>query len=345
MRDTISFVIPCYRSEKTVAIVIDEIIEKVRERSGEYDYEIVAVNDCSPDNVIDVLASIAKENYRVKVIDFAGNVGKHAAILAGYNTAQGKYVVTVDDDGQCPIDNLWELIKPLEEGHDMSMASYGKKKESMFKRFGSAVNHAMSKSLMGKPDNVVFTNFIARQDYVCKAMCSYQNTFPYLEGLSLRITRDIVMVPMEERSGMRESSGFTLGKSLSLWLNGFTAFSVKPLRISSFIGAVLALISLVAGIFVFVRKLLVPSIPAGYSSIILVILFCSGILLLQLGLLGEYIGRIYIAANRYPQYVIKHSYNLDRAGNVGVRAKTRTAFCEESGHCLDNVQNDKDLIL
>lgn len=308
---TISFVIPCYRSERTIGYVIDEVIDKVHERADEYDYEIIAVNDCSPDGVINVLAERAANNTKIKVLDLAGNVGKHGAVLAGYRFATGKYIVSLDDDGQCPVDQLWKLIAPLEEGHDMAMAAYGQKRESLLKRMGSSANHMMSKALMGKPENVVFSNFLARQDYVCNAMAQYHNTFPYLEGLSLRITHDIVMVPMEERVGMRESSGFTIRKSIALWLNGFTAFSVKPLRVSAFLGGFIAFLSFVAGIFIIVRKIIDPTIAAGYSSLITVILFCSGVLLLQLGLLGEYVGRIYIAANRYPQYVIKKSYNCD----------------------------------
>ena len=117
----IGFVIPCYNSEKTVASVIDGIKEKVAERP-EYRYEVIAINDCSPDGVIHVLNEIALSDPDIKVIDLAKNSGKHTAILVGYKFAKGKYVVSLDDDGQCPIERLWDLIAPLEEGHDMSMA-------------------------------------------------------------------------------------------------------------------------------------------------------------------------------------------------------------------------------
>ena len=306
----ISFIIPCYNSEKTVGSVIDGIREKVGERN-EYDYEIIAINDGSPDGVINVLEDIAASDTKVKVIDLAKNSGKHTAVLVGYKFAEGEFVVSLDDDGQCPIENLWDLIAPLEEGHDMAMAKYECKKEASYKKFGSVVNHKVSQILMDKPGELRFTNFIARQKYICKAMSEYNNIFPYLEGLSLRITRDIVLVPMQEKPRLHGKSNYTFRKSFALWMNGFTAFSVKPLRIASIIGSMVAVLGFIYGVITIIRKLIHPHIFIGYSSILVSILFCSGMIMLMLGLAGEYIGRIYLAVNQYPQYVIKKAININ----------------------------------
>ncbi len=306
----ISFIIPCYNSEKTVGSVIDGIREKVGERN-EYDYEIIAINDGSPDGVINVLEDIAASDTKVKVIDLAKNSGKHTAVLVGYKFAEGEFVVSLDDDGQCPIENLWDLIAPLEEGHDMAMAKYECKKEASYKKFGSVVNHRVSQILLDKPGELRFTNFIARQKYICKAMSEYNNIFPYLEGLSLRITRDIVLVPMQEKPRLHGKSNYTFRKSFALWMNGFTAFSVKPLRIASIIGSMVAVLGFIYGVITIIRKLIHPHIFIGYSSILVSILFCSGMIMLMLGLAGEYIGRIYLAVNQYPQYVIKKAININ----------------------------------
>ena len=306
----ISFIIPCYNSEKTVGSVIDGIREKVGERN-EYDYEIIAINDGSPDGVINVLEDIAASDTKVKVIDLAKNSGKHTAVLVGYKFAEGEFVVSLDDDGQCPIENLWDLIAPLEEGHDMAMAKYECKKEASSKKFGSVVNHRVSQILLDKPGELRFTNFIARQKYICKAMSEYNNIFPYLEGLSLRITRDIVLVPMQEKPRLHGKSNYTFRKSFALWMNGFTAFSVKPLRIASIIGSMVAVLGFIYGVITIIRKLIHPHIFIGYSSILVSILFCSGMIMLMLGLAGEYIGRIYLAVNQYPQYVIKKAININ----------------------------------
>lgn len=306
----LSFVIPCYKSERTIEIVIGDIIQKVKEKD-DIEYEIIAVNDCSPDNVMSVLRKMAFENGNIKILSLSANVGKHTAVLAGYRQATGDYVVSLDDDGQCPIEHLWDLIKPLEEGHDMAMAQYAKKKQSFFKNFGSHVNNKMSQIMLDKPAELIFSNFIARQLFICKAMSHYTKTFPYLEGLSLKITRDIVLVPMEEKRRISGTSNYTMKKSVALWLNGLTAFSVKPLRIASLIGLITALTGFIYGIVTIIRKLVNPAVSVGYSSLLVAILFCSGMIMLLLGMIGEYIGRIYISVNNYEQYVIKEKINMD----------------------------------
>ena len=134
-----------------------------------------------------------------------------------------------------------------------------------------------------------------------------------LEGLIYRVTKRIVTVDMEERErGDSKATGFTFRKSLSLWLNGMTAFSVKPLRIASVSGCVFALIGFIWALIVVIRKLAHPEVPMGYSSIMAVILFSNGLIMLMLGLVGEYLGRTYISVNEYPQYVIRDTINLEQ---------------------------------
>lgn len=309
----INFVIPCYRSEKTIESVISSIVKKMKERP-EFDYEIIAVNDCSPDNTFCVLKELAKDNKKLKVINLTCNVGKHAAILAAYRFVNADYVINLDDDGQCPIEELWNLLLPIERGHDMSMARYLSKKQGFIKNLGSSINNMIAQVTLEKPKDLVFTNFIARQEYICKAMAEYANIFPYLEGLTLKITRDIVLVPMEEKERLEGVSGYTLRKSTQLLINGLTAFSVKPLRIALVIGVSTAMLGFIFGVITIIRKYLNPNIIVGYSSIIAAIMFCSGMIMMLLGIIGEYVGRIYISVNRYPQYVIKEILNMEEQG-------------------------------
>lgn len=307
----ISFIIPCYGSEKTVGPVIDEIIETVNKKK-EYEYEIVAINDQSPDNVLDVLKEIAKKNKKVKVINLAKNMNRPGAVMAGLSKATGDYIVIMDDDGQCPMDNLWMIIKPLEEGHDVASAKYTQYKQSLFKSFGTFVNRKMSEIIIEKPKNVQFTNFMAIQKYIAKEIIRYNNPYPYISGLLLRTTRDIINVPMEERSRISGNTNFTLKKLVGLWMNGFTAFSVKPLRLSTIIGVVLSIVGFLYGLYIIIRKIIEPaSILMGYSSIMAILLFIGGIIMIMLGIIGEYIGRIYICINKSPQYVIKETINIE----------------------------------
>lgn len=314
----ISFIIPCYGSEKTVGIVIEEIEKKLKEKEEKYDYEIIAVNDQSPDNVWNVLKEIAKNNKKIKLINLAKNMNRPGALMAGMSKVTGDYIVLMDDDGQCPMDNLWDLIKPLEEGHDVSIAKYPQYKQSIFKSFGTIVNRKMTEIVIGKPKDLSFTNFSAMKRYIVEEIKQYKNPYPYMTGLLLRTTSDIVNVKMEERERISGSTNFTLRKMLNLWINGFTAFSVKPLRISTVIGIITALVGFIYGIYIILHKLFVHSaVLQGYSSTMAIILFIGGIIMMMLGIIGEYIGRIYISINNSPQYVIKEMINMEKGEENG----------------------------
>ena len=308
--EKISFVIPCYGSENTIEAVIDEIIDIVSQKS-EYDYEIIAVNDCSPDNVLDKLYYLSKNNKKVKVINFAKNMNRPGAVMAGLNYAKGDYVVVMDDDGQCPMNNFWQLLKPLLDGHDVSIASYPERKQSIFKDFGTLVNKKMTQFILDRPKDMQFTNFMVMKSYIVKEITNYKNPYPYYTGLLLRTTSDIINIQMDERERFSGSTTFTFGKMLGMWLNGLTAFSIKPLRLSSLVGVICAIIGFIFGIVTIIRKLVVPDISVGWSSTVSIMLFIGGLIMLMLGMIGEYIGRIYISINNSPQYVIKETINID----------------------------------
>ena len=304
----ISFIIPCYGSEKTVETVINEIVSTVS--SSNYDYEVIAVNDKSPDNVLEVLKKVAEQNEKVTVLSLAKNMNRPGALMAGMSICTGDYIVLMDDDGQCPMDRLWDLIKPLEEGHDVSIAKYPTYKQSAFKSMGTVVNRKMTEVIMEKPKDLSFKNFSAMKKYIVDEITKYKNPYPYMTGLLLRTTSDIVNVEMEERARIVGGTTFTFKKMLKLWINGFTAFSVKPLRISTIIGFFIALVGFVYGLYIVIHKLFVhTAVLQGYSSIMAVLLFLGGMIMVMLGLIGEYIGRIYICINDSPQYVIKEKFN------------------------------------
>ena len=307
----ISFVIPCYRSEKTIRKVYLEIVEVVKERK-EYDYEIIAVNDCSPDRVLNELISIAESDSKFRVISFGRNFGKHSAVMAGYACVRGELVVTLDDDYQCPTYELWKMVDAInEEGYDCATAVYREKKEKRWKQLGSRVNNWMINVLIEPPKGIAVENFFVIRRYVCDEIINYKNPYPYIGGLLMKTTHRIKMIPMEERDRADEKeTGFTLKKSLELFSNGLTAFSVKPLRIATFLGILFALIGFIFGFYVIIKKLLIPTVIMGYSSMMAVHLFTTGIIMFMLGIIGEYLGRIYICMNNSPQYVIRETYNL-----------------------------------
>lgn len=311
----ISFIIPCYGSEGTIEYVVNEIIETVSLRKEDYDYEIICVNDYSPDNVFDVITKLCRNNSKVKAVNLAKNMNRPGAVMAGLKYAEGDYVVIMDDDGQCPMDKFWTLFVPVEEGHDVSIADYPSRKQSFFKDIGTKVNMMMTHFIIDRPKDKQFTNFMILKRFVVDEIIKYSNPYPYFTGLLLRTTNDIVNIPMEERSRYSGKTTFTFKKMVNLWLNGLTAFSIKPLRISSLIGAICAFAGFVFGIVTVIRKLLIPNISAGWSSLISVILFIGGLLMLMLGMIGEYLGRIYISINNSPQYVVKETINIEQSDN------------------------------
>lgn len=309
----LSFIIPCYRSEKTIEKVTAEIIETITSRS-EYDYEIILVNDNSPDGVLEVIKSLAEGNKKIKAVDFMQNFGKDAAIMAGLSMAKGDIAITMDDDFQCPANEVFNLIAPIESGEsDVSTAKYAVKMESFFKRFCSEMYRICAQSMLGQPKNIRLENYIALSKKVYSEILCYKNPYPFLDGLIMRVTKRISLVEMEERNrGDENSTGFTFAKSMKMFMDGLTAFSIKPLRIASIVGFVTAIIGFVFTV-VTVINYFVTEVAVGFSSLMSVLLFIGGMLMMMIGMMGEYIGRIYICINQSPQYIIRQTFNLDNA--------------------------------
>ena len=299
-----SFVIPCYRSENTLPKVVAEIKSEMSRRKGDT-YEIVMVNDCSPDNVWSVIKKlVAEEDNRIG-INLARNFGQHSALLAGYARCSGDFVVSLDDDGQTPLDSLGELIAKIEEGYDVVYAYYRVIKQTAFRKFGTWMAKRMAEIMLHEPKDVKGSSFFIARKYIIDEIVKYKNAFPYMGGLILRTTRNIASVPTNHRKRLEGVSGYSPFKLLSLWINGFTAFSVKPLEFSAFLGFILALAGFIYAIVTIVRRVSGITQVEGWSTIISLLLIIGGMILIMLGLIGEYIGRIYISINNSPQYVVK----------------------------------------
>lgn len=305
----LSFVIPCYRSSQTIESVVNEIIDTVKIRL-EYDYEIILINDGSPDDVYKKICMLTKLHSCVKAIDLAKNFGQHSALMSGFHFITGDIIICLDDDGQTPANEMFSLIDKLKQS-DIVFASYVQKKHSFFRNFGSKINNIMAKILIEKPENITITSYFACKRFIIDEVIKYKNPYPYVSGLLLRTTKNIQTVPVSHKNREIGTSGYTIKKLLSLWFNGFTAFSVKPLRIASVVGVITALCGFIYGIFTVINKLVNPSAPLGYASLMTALLFIGGIIMIILGLIGEYIGRIYISLNNAPQYVIREKINFD----------------------------------
>lgn len=306
MKKKISFVIPCYRSSQTISGVVDEI-NKTMEGMREYSYEIILVNDASPDDTFDKLRELCTTQKNICAVNLAKNFGQHAALMAGFHYVKGDIVVCLDDDGQTPADEVGKLLGGIEQGADVVYASYAHKKHSLFRNFGSWVNEVMATVMLGKPKELYVSSYFAARRFVVDEMMGYSNPYPYVIGLVLRSTRNIVNVEVNHRERKVGNSGYTLGKLLALWFNGFTAFSVKPLRLATVIGTISALAGFLYGIYTVIKKFVNPDVVIGFSALMSAIVFFCGLILLMLGIIGEYVGRIYISLNNSPQFVVRES--------------------------------------
>lgn len=306
----VSFVIPCYRSAGTISAVVEEI-NRSMDMLTDYEHEIILVNDCSPDNTFSVLSALALSDGRITAVDLAKNFGQHAAIMAGLHHSRGDYIVCLDDDGQTPADEVGKLLEKLEEGYDVVYASYGHHKQhSFFRNFGSWLNGKMTEIMLGKPRELSLTSYFAARRFIVEEMLRYEHCFPYVMGLVLRSTKNICNVPVNHRQRQEGHSGYTLSKLLNLWMNGFTSFSIKPLRLATYMGCLTAFAGFIYAIIIVIRYFTIHLAPLGWSSTTALLLILGGIILLVLGLVGEYVGRIFMCVNASPQYVerkvIKH---------------------------------------
>ncbi len=304
MNQLVSFVIPCYRSAQTIGKVVEEI-ETAMKELVQYRYEIILVNDCSPDNTYDVIRDICAQKKEVCGINLAKNFGQHAALMAGFHYVRGDIVVCLDDDGQTPADEVGKLLAKIEKGYDAVYARYAHKQHSGFRNFGSKINELMTRVMLGKPKELYLSSYFAARRFIIDEMARYANPYPYVIGLVLRTTKNIANVDVNHREREIGTSGYTLGKLLGLWFNGFTAFSIKPLRIATVIGVITACAGFLYGIYTVIKKFVNPDVVIGFSSLMSAVVFLGGMMMLMLGIIGEYVGRIYISMNNSPQYVIR----------------------------------------
>lgn len=303
----VSFVIPCYKSAKTIGKVIDEIRESMEKEKDRCTYEVILVNDFPTDETYAEISRLAAEDEHIIGVNLAKNFGQHAALMAGFAKCTGDVTICLDDDGQTPADEAYKLLDAMEQGADAVYARYANKKHSAFRNFGSRVNDAMARFMIGKPKDLYVSSFFGMKKFVREEILRYHNPYPYVIGLVLRTTNNIVNVDVKHREREEGTSGYTLSKLLGLWFNGFTSFSVKPLRVATACGVVFAALGFIYGIYTIINKLVNPAVPVGWSSTMAALLFIGGVLMLMLGLIGEYIGRIYISLNDAPQYVVKET--------------------------------------
>ena len=204
---------------------------------------------------------------------------------------------------------MLELIDELKQGYDVVFSYYALKQHAWYRNLGSRFNNLVASILLDKPRELYLSSFKALNRFVVQEIIQYDGPYPYIDGLVLRVTRNYSRVLVEHDARQEGKSGYTLRKLVSLWLNMFTSFSVLPLRLASCAGFVCSLLGLGFALYLVIAKILSPDEPAGWASVIVSIFIIGGVQLFALGMIGEYLGRLFLKQNGRPQFVVRERVN------------------------------------
>ena len=316
----LSIVIPCYRSAHTIEKVVEMSMEVIRTIPG-LDCEFILVNDCSPDDTFEAIRRLGIKYPNVKGINLAKNFGQHNAIMAGLNYAEGDYIIGMDDDLQTHPSQIFRLIHKMEEGYDLVYGVYPQKKNSWKKNLTSKLNEVTSRIMLNRPKEIVSSNFWMITKAVQEEVVKYDSFNPYIDGIFYRVTHNIGNVPVEHFKREVGTSGYTLKKLINLWLR-YWNFSVIPLRISFGLGIFSGFAGAVMAILIIINKILNPDIPVGWSSTLCVVVVFFGLVLMVLGVIGEYLGKIILILNNTPQFIVRDTVNAQERLKTLVRETT-----------------------
>jgi undecaprenyl-phosphate 4-deoxy-4-formamido-L-arabinose transferase len=312
-RGRLSIVIPVYRGAATVGPLVAKLIESL---DRQYELEIVLVNDGSPDNSAEVCRHLALTLHQVKFLNLSRNFSEHNAVMAGLNYCTGDWAVIMDDDFQNPPSEVTKLVDELRQGYDVVFSYYEEKKHHWFRNLGSQFNNAVASVMLQKPRDLYLSSFKAVSRFVIDELIKYDGPYPYIDGLILRFTRNYSRVLVAHDPRQEGKSGYTLAKLVALWLNMFTNFSILPLRFASVAGFVLALFGLGMAAVAVVERLVFDDVPSGWTSTIVSLFIVSGMQLFALGMIGEYLGRLFLKDNGRPQFVVRETVITTREKRV-----------------------------
>ena len=305
----VSVVVPVYRSEDCLAKLV-EALTAAFEESGRT-HEIVLVNDCSPDRSWDRIVELTAQYATIRGVNFRKNFGQDSALMAGLRTARGDVMVIMDDDLQHDPQDLEMLLKKVEEGFDVCYARFVHKKQALWKNLGSWFNAKVANIVIGKPDDVYLSPYKAIARAVVDEIVKYDGPYPYVDGLLFRATASITQVDAEHRERYAGKSNYNLVRSISVWLKLATSFSLVPLRIATYLGFGFSSTGMLLALFFLIKKLFFDTgAPLGWASTIVAVLVLGGVQLACLGLIGEYLGRVFLHLNKRPQYVVKETLNV-----------------------------------
>ena len=297
----ISIVIPVYNSHECVA----ELSRQIADSLQGIDYEQIMVNDCSRDSSWEEIQKAAAANKNLLGINLRKNGGQDSAILTGLNYASGKWVVIMDDDLQHSPYDIPKLYEEAKKGFDVVYADFDTKKQRLWKNLGSWFNGKISEIALEKPKEIYLSPFKIIARPIVQEMIKFNNLFPYIDGLIFQVTKNITQIAIEHHKRELGKSNYNLIKSIKVFLRMLFGFSTMPLAIASFMGFTSAFVGLIFAIVYLVEYFTGKADVTGWTTLVVLILILGGLILVSLGIIGEYLGRMYLTINNYPKFIVK----------------------------------------
>lgn len=301
----ISIVIPVYNSHECVA----ELSRQIKDALKGIEYEQIMVNDCSKDSSWEEIKKESEQNPNLLGINLRKNGGQDSAILTGLNYASGKWIVIMDDDLQHSPYDIPKLYEEAKKGFDVVYANFEAKKQKLWKNLGSWFNGKISEIAIQKPKEIYLSPFKIVSKGVVNEMIKFNNLFPYIDGLIFQITRNITQIDIEHHKRELGKSNYNLIKSIKVFLRMLFGFSTMPLNLASWTGFFCAIAGFGLAIFYFAEYLHGKADVTGWTTIVILILILGGLILVALGIIGKYLGQVYLTVNNQPKFIVKETVN------------------------------------
>lgn len=298
----VSVIIPVFNSANT----IQELVDRLFGLKEVFLQEVIFVDDSSVDNSWEVISDCVAQNNKIKAIQLGKNFGQHNAIMTGIRYTQGDICVVLDDDLQNPPEEMARLVNALSDSNvDVVYGYYLQQQQSIFRNLGSRINDYMANILIKKGKNIKLSSFFAFKSYLINEIIRYDGPYVYLPGILFRSTNRITNLLVDHQPRMVGKSNYTFLKLLRLWLYGFLSFSIFPIEIITYLGLSIFLICSLYIAYAIMVRIMNPAVPLGWTTIVAIVTSLGGLNIMFLGIIGEYVGRLFLTANKQPQSVVR----------------------------------------